>query len=156
MERTRLDVFDDRFQIVVVLTRVSSWTSFTHCHTTIRPNTTRFILLMSLPQNPVALSCCLLLAFLPVWSGWIKPANSTNSRALNTSDADMLLCCLEVETSCVLCSITVFPTHRQSGALPSNCEGQRDLRRSYAYVWSAKAPRWVESHRSKKAHRGRF
>ena len=45
MERTRLDVFDDRFQIVVVLTRVSSWTSFTHCHTTIRPNTTRFILL---------------------------------------------------------------------------------------------------------------
>lgn len=36
------------------------------------------------------------------WSDGIKSANSMSSRALNTSDAEMLLCCLEVETSCAL------------------------------------------------------
>jgi hypothetical protein len=35
-------------------------------------------------------------------SGGIRSANSMSSRALNTSDAEMLLCCLEVETSCAL------------------------------------------------------
>ena len=36
------------------------------------------------------------------WSGGIRSANSMSSRALKTSDAEMLLCCLEVETSCAL------------------------------------------------------
>ena len=39
------------------------------------------------------------------WSGGIKSANSMSSRALNTSDAEMLLCCLEVETSCALFTV---------------------------------------------------
>jgi len=36
------------------------------------------------------------------WRGGIRSANSMSSSALNTSEAEMLLCCLEVETSCAL------------------------------------------------------
>ena len=86
-------------------------------------------------------------AYLPcssVWSGWIKSANSMSSRALNTSEAEMLLCCLEVETSCALRSITVFHiTVRATSFRATYVAATRTF-------WSEKAVRRVESPRSKK------
>jgi len=57
------------------------------------------------------------------WSDGIKSANSMSSRALNTSDAEMLLCCLEVETSCAL--ITVYHVGSESPVTRSeHCDRQ--------------------------------
>ena len=67
------------------------------------------------------------------WSDGIKSANSMSSRALNTSDAEMLLCCLEVETSCAL--ITVYHVASES---PVTRSGHCD-RQEVGHTWQLQA-----------------
>ena len=69
------------------------------------------------------------------WSDGIKSANSMSSRALNTSDAEMLLCCLEVETSCAL--ITAYHIASES---PVTRSERRD-RQQVGHTWQLRALR---------------